>query len=372
MPAFFSPDSSELNKLTKGIFLMKTNSIGRGLALAALLAGGASAHAAQTLNNLPSPVNFTLAGTGLPDGRFALYNGNDVYYQAAVDTDAFNTVAANYAGDPSFIAISPSGTKLLLGAGGFGIEPYLNDLYLVDAASPQDFAPTAIVANRPHYAAVFLTEDLVLIDSGDFIDSELAILDLNAKSGAPVTVLRKPSAGKQAVVDPKPGYSSNLAFDPTTGRVFAMDAASRELRYFQASDLINAFNGSTLLDWANDGTLVGAPGDYAGGGAAGVTSQGYVVLGGSLGFTGPGMVQVVNPVTGEVVKELDPANDDGYTQVIMNSFTGDAIVLQSGSAFLLDAQELISVQMPVGMPVAGAPALLALAVALTMLARRKS
>lgn len=341
-------------------------------ALASLTLFSGTLHASDVLNNLPSPVNFTITGTGLPDGRFVIYNGDGIFYQTAAGVDAFTEVASDYAGDPSFIAVSPSGTKLLLGAGGFGGEPYLNDIYLVDATSPQDFGPSAIAANRSHYAAVFLEEDLVLIDTGDFIDSELAILDLNAKSIGAETVLRKPAADKQAVVDPKPGYSASLAYDENSGRVYAMDAASRELRYFAKADLVAAFNGSTLLDWEDDGVLVGAAGDYVGGGAAGITPQGYVILGGSLGFTGPGMVQVVDPNSGAVLKALDPTDDQGYTQVFVNPFTSDAIIQQSGNDYAVSALELVSVSTPVGMPVAGWPALLVLGGAMLLVARRKS
>lgn len=340
-----------------------------GLALLTILST-ASAHAADTLQNLPAPVGFTLTGTGLPDGRFAIYNGDGVYFQNGAGVDGFTEVATGYEGDPSFIAVSPSGATLLLGAGGFG-QPYTGNIYEVDVANPQDYTPAALVTNRNHYAAVFLTETLVLIDAGDFIDSELAILDLNAKSGGPVTVLRKPAAEKQAVVDPKPGYSANLAYDADSGRVYAMDAAARELRSFSASALIAAFTGSTLLDWENDGALIGAPGDYVGGGASGVTTQGYVVLGGSLGFTGPGMVQVVNPVNGAIVNALDPVGDDGYTSVMMNPFTGAAIVQQTGQDFLIEQPELITPPVQPQLPVAGLPGLLALGAALGVVARRK-
>lgn len=340
-----------------------------GLALTTLFASS-SAFAAETLQNLPAPTGFTLSGTGLPDGRFVIYNGDGVYFQTAEGVDAFNLAASGYEGDPSFIAVSPSGAKLLLGAGGFG-QAYTGNIYEVDVASPQNYTPAALVTNRNHYAAVFLTESLVLIDAGDFIDSELAILDLNAKSGAPVTVLQKPAAAKQAVVDPKPGYSANLAYDAGSGRVYAMDAASRELRYFSATALIAAFNGSTLLDWEDDGTLIGAPGDYAGGGASGVTTQGYVVLGGSLGFTGPGMVQVVNPLNGVVINALDPVGDQGYTSVMMNSFTGAAIVQQTGQDFLIEQPELITPPVTPQLPVAGLPGIVALAAVLGVVARRK-
>lgn len=330
----------------------------------------ASAHAADTLQNLPAPVGFTLTGTGLPDGRFAIYNGDGVYFQNGAGVDAFTEVATGYEGDPSFIAVSPSGATLLLGAGGFG-QPYTGNIYEVDVANPQDYTPAALVTNRNHYAAVFLTESLVLIDAGDFIDSELAVLDLNAKSGTPKTVLQKPATEKQTVVDPKPGYSANLAYDAVSGRVYAMDAAARELRYFSATSLINAFNGSTLLDWENDGTLVGTAGDYVGGGASGVTTQGYIVLGGSLGFTGLGMVQVVNPLNGTIVNALDPVGDDGYTSVIVNSFTGATIVQQSGQDFLIEQSELITPPVLPQLPVAGMPGLMALGAALAWGARRR-
>jgi hypothetical protein len=335
----------------------------------ALALAAAAGHAAQVINHLPAPTSFTLGAAGLPDGRFAIYNGDTVFFQSAAGADSFTPVATGYEGDPAFIIASPSGARLLLGAGGFGQE-YTNNLYEVDAVTPADYTPAAIVAQQPHFGAVFLTEALVLIDSGDFLDSQLDIIDLDAKAAGPRTVVKKPVA-KAAVVDPKPGYSASLAYDTVSGRVYAMDANTRELRYFSQAALVDAFVHGTQLDWVADGTLVGAPGDFAGGGAAGVTTQGYVVLGGTLGFSGPGLVQVVHPLTGHVLNTLDPAGDEGYTTVFVNAFTGDALVQQSGQNFLVSEQELISPPAtPQHVPVAGPLGLLALAGMLGFASRR--
>ena len=345
-----------------------THFFGPALLAAAILISTPAADAATSLDNLPAPTSFTIAGAGLDDGRFVIYNGDAIFYQNAVGADGFTQVASGYEGDPAFIIVSPSGNRLLLGAGGFG-QPYTGKLYEMDADSPMNFTPVAIVANQAHFGAVFLTESLVLIDSGDFTDSQLDIIELDAKSLGARTVVHKPQP-KDVVVDPKPGYSASLAYDVDSGRVYAMDANARELRWFSDTELVSAFTGSTLLDWEDDGTLVGAAGDYVGGGAAGVTTQGYVVLGGSLGFTGAGMVQVVNPVNGDIINTLDPAGDDGYTNVIMNNFTGAAIVQQSGQDFLVGEAELITLPVQPTLPLAGPAGMAALCALLALGGRR--
>lgn len=269
---------------------------------------------------------FNVVGTGLPDGRLLVWNGNTLYTQTGVDADAFDAIASGYAGDPSFITMAPDGRHALLGAG------FSGNLYLVDTENPADFSEEAIVANVPHYAAVYLSDTLVLIDAGVFGEpSELRMLDLAAGKASPVPVVAKSARYKNQVVQkPEGSYSASLALDARYDIVYAMDANTNELRYFSTSELTAAFTNQETLDWASDGDIVGATGDYLGGGIAGVTSQGLLVNGGF------GAVNLIDFQTlplkageGEIVDALQPAGEFVFYSVIFNE-PGDTINIYVG------------------------------------------
>ncbi|NIA13463.1 MAG: hypothetical protein GWP08_05235 [Nitrospiraceae bacterium] len=342
--------------------MMSVVALSLALCVSALPAFAAGAGFVE-FTGFPQTAKYNVVGAALPDGRLVVWNGADVYAQVLPGADSFAVIASGYDGDPAFIALSPDGHTVLMGAGGFA-DPYTNQIYLLDTSAPADFAPEAVVLTRAHFSAVYLTENLVLIDAGTpSFASELVIMDLAAKS-APAPVVVKTGAYAKAQVVDKPGYSTLLALDPASGRVYAMDGASRELRYFSRSALVNAFNAASTLDWAADGALVGAAGDYFGGGVSGVTPEGNLVIGGSEGWGLPGGVQIVDPDTGSVVESLDPDGAQGYTSVIYNP-VADTIVAVVGTTAYTDAA-------PANTPVAGMAALVVLGGALmaTALKRR--
>jgi hypothetical protein len=267
--------------------------------------------------NFPTadPAAFSVVGTGLSDGNLLVWNGNTIYRQAAVDADSYEAIATGYMGDPSFITMAPDGQHALLGAG------FSGNLYLLDTESPSDFTESAIIANVPHYSAVFLSESLVLIDAGLFGQpSELRMLDLEATKSAPLPVVTKSARYKNQVVEkPEGSYSASLALDKRYEIVYAMDGNTNELRYFTVAELVAAFRGQATLDWASDGDLVGTTGVYLGGGVAGVTSDGYLVNG---GFGAVNLIDFAIPSrkqgTGEIVSTLQPAGEFVFYTVIFN------------------------------------------------------
>lgn len=311
---------------------------------------GRSAQAAPTFeqyDRFPKPANgaFVVTGTGLPDGRLLVWNGDNVYVQFTAGADFFPRVAHGYQGDTAFVALSPDGHTALLGQG------YAGNLYTFDTAQPADFTPAAIAASVPgHFSGVFLNNHLVLLDVGrlDFSGSELDIIDLNsAKSGAKALSAPVVSKGakyfraqKDLVVDKPPfAYSASLAVDTQQGVVYAMDGNTRELRAFSVAALIAAFNTATPLDWGGDGVLIGAAGDFFTGGVAGVQPNGHLVIGGSEGYTLPGGIQIVdpspgNPANATVTETLDPTGNQDYYYVIYNAYT-DAItgITFTGTAY---------------------------------------
>jgi len=95
------------------------------------------------LNSFPAPAEgaYSVDVAGLPGGVFLAWNGDGVYLQSTIGGDDFELVASGYAGDPGFAALSPDGSKVLLGQG------YGGNLYAFDPSSPADYAPAALVGN---------------------------------------------------------------------------------------------------------------------------------------------------------------------------------------------------------------------------------
>ncbi|MBI1318554.1 MAG: hypothetical protein GC168_06360 [Candidatus Hydrogenedens sp.] len=341
-----------------------------GLALALACT---AASAAPVYSNFPVTAKYGVVGGGLPDGRLIIYNGDAVFLQTAPNVDSFTSVATGYEGDPSFLAVSPDGTEALMGAGGFG-DLYTGDIYRFNVTAPANFAPSAVALNRNHYSAVYLSPTLLLIDAGVFPNSELAIVDVTAKSGgqAPVTVVNKPVA-KANVVDPKPGFSAHVAYDGATDTVYAMDSNARELRAFSGAALIDAYNNTLLLDWTTDSALVGQAGDYYSGGVAGITTDGNLIIDGSEGFGLPGGVQLVNPNTGAILNTTDPAGDEGFTTVIVNVANEEVVVQQSGQNFTLSFDDLdpAPVGPTPGLPVGGSAVVITTIALGALMARRR-
>lgn len=279
----------------------------------------------------PAPGAYGVTAAALPDGRFLLWNGETLYFQSEPGSTVYEPVATGYAGDPGFAAVSPDGYSVVLGAG------YSGDVYRFDAAVPINFSPDAVIANQAHFAGTFLTATLVLLDAGkpDFSGSELAVLDISGSKSAPLTVVRKSTKyalPKQAVVDKPPfSYSSSMAVDTEAGVVYAMDGNTRELRQFSVSALLQAFQSLNPLDWETDGVLVGQPGVYYSGGAAGITADGRLVIGGSEGYLLPGGIQLVSPASGVVTATLDPSGNRSFYTVAFSPATQTVLAMVEGA-----------------------------------------
>ncbi len=299
-----------------------------------------------TLDHFPAPAPdaYGVTGTALNDGTLLLWNGDALFRQAAPGLDRFVQVAEGYAGDPGFAALSPDGALVILGQG------YAGNLYAFDPAQPADFAPSAIRANQSHFAGVFLTNTLLLLDAGtpDW-NSELLIIDVSGAKKAPRTVVTKSARfaiDKQSVVG-KPGYSSALTVDAVHGLVYAMGGQTRELRFFVKQDLIDAYQGNTTLDWETDGTLVGQAGDFFGAGVNGITAQGQLIISGSNGWGEPGGIQIVDPRLDDptqagIVETLDPTGVQGYVKAIYNPITGAILAVDAGSTAYVQSDYLVA------------------------------
>jgi len=316
------------------------------LGLGVLLASTAVAQTFTAYNNFPEPApgSFGVAGAALPDGRLLIWNGQTVFRQFGPNVDSFQPVAAGYPGDPGFVAVSPDGTFAILGAG-FNNTASTDlgtngELYKLDLDTFPDFTPNSVVASQSHFDGAFLEPGLLLVDAGrlDFSGSDLITIDISgSKALLGGVVVRKPAGTalpKSVVVEKPPlSFASSVTVDNAEGVVYAMDANTRELRRFDVSDLINAHQTGTMLDWSADGTLIGSPGDYFSGGVSGIKPAGTLVIGGSEGFGLPGGIQLVDPSNGNVDATLDPTGMQDFTQVIYNEVTDTITALAGGQVF---------------------------------------
>ncbi|GEM_PF-891702 len=277
------------------------------------------------LNNLPQPApgSYFVTSAPLSNGTYLVWNGDEVFKQSGMYEDNFIKIAEGYQGDPAFIAVSPNGNIAILGQG------YLGDLYRFDLTNPQDFAPECIVGNISHFYGAFLNENLLILDVGkfDFSGSEIHVISITGgKSTSRPIISRTFIRPKNMIIDKPPyAYSATIAVDRIQGWVYIMDSNPRELRRFLISDIINAYNTNSTLDWENDGVLIGEPGRYFSGGVSGITNDGLLIIGGSEGFMMPGGIQEVNPINGEILRVWDPAGNQGYYSAFYNPI-GDSIL----------------------------------------------
>ena len=314
----------------------------------------------------PGPGAYTVVGTPLPDGRLVVWNGDTVFLQHAPNAAQFHPIAQGYAGDPAFILHEPSRGSVLLGAG------FSGDIYRLDLANPVDYTPAALVVNTPHYAAVLLSDSLLLVDAGKpgFAGSELSVVDLSgAKHTAAVTIVVRPEpAGKGLVVDKPPfTYSAPLALDPVNGIVYAMSTfgVPQELRYFTLGSLLNAHATLTPLDWTLDGVLIGAAGQFNQGGVAGIQQDGLLIL------PGFGRLQLVDPSLGNptlatVMDAFDPMDLGDYYAVIYNAVTEVMLVVDGSGNVYVPVGALVS------LPVLGVSGLILLGGALAAMGCRRT
>lgn len=321
------------------------------------------------LESCPRAANRTygnIAVRALPDGRLLVWDGDALYVQKLLGGNGFKRIASGYAGDVGFMAVSPDGHTVLLGAGMSG------KLYKFDVQAPADYTAAADLGVVSHYWGAFISNTLVIIDklTDDYSTDELVLIDISKPGLARKRVMLKPVASEIPVGGF--GASAELAVDASLTYVYAMApvfdssfmVVSNPLRRIAVSALISAYNTDAVLDWNTDAQAIGAPTAYASGGPAAVMSDGDLLV---VGFGG---VQRVRPGTGAIVETYAPAGGV-YYGAAYNPATGDILPLATDTAgYTLDL-----VYAPEGrinvLPVLGGLGLVGLAAALGFAARRR-
>ncbi|HPC17716.1 MAG TPA: hypothetical protein P5318_13305 [Candidatus Hydrogenedentes bacterium] len=320
----------------------------------------------------PAPGASSLAVKTLPNGCLLIWDGNTIYRQPLPQADVFNPIATGYAGDPGFMAVSPDGHTVLLAAG------LSKKLYVLDLNEPAPYSPAREIApaNYPsgfsQYWGVFLTDSMVLLDSGNFVTDELGVFDLHDPAAGYRAVMQKPAT----LAPGESAASATVAIDQARTTVYAMSYvfdsmwnSTAQLKRIPAAALIQAFQASSTLNWDTDATAIGGPNDFFTSGPAEVMENGHVLVGGTGG------VQRVNPASETVVQTYAPFSDPmdpwhyNYTPAY-NPVTGDIMLIVTD--WHTFTTRLYVPQNTFGtLPVWSMPGALALLGALIVLGRRK-
>ena len=284
--------------------------------------------------------SFGVAGAALPDGRLVMVTGNSVFLESAPGSAQFAEVArldASQTGgstDPSFLSVSPDGSRIAVGAG-FG-KPVA--VFATGAlGTPED--PTDLTAGSVadyftvgHYDAAWYDNRRLAITAGDFgSPAFVSLLDTASDPDSPVNDL---------VITGIAGASAGVAFD-SAGRLYTSNgyadgsgSGTGNIRVFGLAEwmagadfetaglLVGDVLSGSSMRFDRDGNLLVGGGDF------GVFDAGYLgvihadAIGGVLAGLGP--IDTGDPFD---LKRLDPRGDGfGYFGSAYNPLTGELYV----------------------------------------------
>ncbi len=261
------------------------------------------------LSNTPAGQTFGgISMDALPDGRCVLLDGHGIWLQTVPNGDGWTYVADGYYGDPGFVAVHPDGHTLAVSAGS-GAFAYPMNIWLVDLRNPVDAPANTNVLEVPYtFSGVWISRSMLLVGGnpgGWGADDELGVIDW---SGTPAY---------RTVIANKGGYSTDVKRDLTGTHIYATfnDLSLNEVRRFAVADLVAAYRDNAPIDWSDGEVVVTDTTGGMGGGVAGVTDMGYLLM------SGYGPIEVVDPANGTIVAELDPDNAGAvafYSNVMYN------------------------------------------------------
>ncbi len=179
----------------------------------------------------------------LPDGRLLLLNGTHVSLESAPASGTFLSLGTipgfNLSFGPSFLAVSPDGTRAAAGSNGHG------SVVVFNTADPTD-------------ATSFAIQDF----NGEWIDNQLLAI-ANAAAGNGVQVLNTANSVVTSLITNVGGATAGIAFDAAgnlyTGNGFSFGTGSSDtgwVKAFAASAWQNALATNSPLDFEAIGTPI--------------------------------------------------------------------------------------------------------------------
>jgi hypothetical protein len=294
--------------------------------------------------------SFSTLGTSLADGRLIAATGLGVYVETGVGTGAFTLAATLDSGlvggatDPSFLSVSPDGSRIALGAGfdfnaGATRPVVVFDASLLGAGTVIDLS-NAKAFEVAHFDAAWADNDRLAVTAGDFgSPARVDLLDVTSDAAAPDV---------RTIVENIGGSSAGLAFDAMgnlyTGNGFDGAAGGSEtgtIRAFSSA----AWDGASPADFESGGTLIGEAlsagglsfdsiGNlFVGGGDFDEGDAGYVgVIAADAiadALAGLGAFSLSDPAS---VRMLDPVGSgSAFYGVFFNGATGELVITDGAS-----------------------------------------
>lgn len=284
--------------------------------------------------------SFGVAGSALADGRLVMVTGNSVFVESAVGSAQFDEVArldASRTGgstDPSFLSVSPDGSRIAIGAG-FGKPVAVFDTSALGTPGH----PTELTAGGAaeyfdvgHYAGAWYDARRLAVTGGDFGEPAfVSLLDTASDPDHPVSDL---------VITGIAGASAGVAFDGA-GRLYTANgyadgsgSGTGNIRVFGPAEWLAGADfetGGLLVGDVLSGSSLGFDGEgnlFVGGGDFGAFDAGYlgVLHAGALAdvLNGLGPIDPGDPLD---LKRLDPRGDGfGYFGGAYNGLTGELYV----------------------------------------------
>lgn len=204
--------------------------------------------------------SFAVAGAALADGRLIAATGSAIFVETGVGTGAFALAASidpallgpGGTTDPAFLAVSPDGSTVALGAG-FGRPVVV--FGVASLAGGTINSANARAYNVEHSSGAFASATQLALAAGSFgSPSRITVLDITSPVGTPINTTVVANIG---------GASAGVAFDGA-GRLFTANgfdlgpggSSTGTIRAFGLAEWTAALSG-TPIDFESSGVLVG-------------------------------------------------------------------------------------------------------------------
>jgi hypothetical protein len=185
---------------------------------------------------------------GPSNGLMYVWDGSHVLKQTAFNSTSYTSIATvNTSGsDAGPIAFSSDASTILLGNGAGGTNPDGNTGLIFSVPSTGGTASSPVGSIDFHNA--FLAAPISGSNSKFFVDTGNEFF-----SGSTVSVFDSSNGSNSLIINNIPGASTSMAMD-SSGRLYVgvgFGDEVGELRRFSMTNLVNAYNTHTPVDWTS-------------------------------------------------------------------------------------------------------------------------
>lgn len=300
----------------------------------------------------PPPIgagSFGVVVDALPDGRLIAVTGVEVFVEAAPGAGEFAPRAVfdesvlGAATDPAFVVVSPSGSRIAVGAGDGKPLLVIDSTHLADESFTVLDASNTAVFDIVHFAAAWLDDHRILLGGGAFGESaSITLLDVTSAPVAPdltTVIFNIDGASGGIAVDVDGAIYTGNGFDNSpaapgtsdTGWIkrFTQNEWAAGADFEKDGVLIGDVLSAASLRLNEHGDLFVGGGDFFGGDAGylGVIAADALAMAIDTGAP----IDRDNP---DHVKRLDPlGNGFGFFNATHNAFTDELILADFGGWF---------------------------------------